>query len=184
MADSTQKTYQSALRHFGSFRSMYSIVSPFPVSERLLCCYVSYLATQKLALQTIKTLAIHCMQVILGLPKPREFSILPRLRLVQMGIQRTQSQRVSTTPRVNLPITPAVLFRAREHWLMRSSDPDIIMLWSAVCLCFFGFFRSGELTVPTVQSFDPTIHLSWGDIAVDNPVNPAVIPVYLKRSNM
>jgi hypothetical protein len=56
------------------------------------------------------------------------------------------------------------------------------MLWAAACLCFFGFFRSGELTVPSAQGFDPTIHLSWGDVAVDNPTNPTAIRVLLKRS--
>ena len=102
IADSPHKTYQSALCRFGSFCSLYSIVSPFPVSESLLCYYASYLATQRLAPQTIKTYlaAIRYMQVILGLPEPREFSSLPRLRLVQSGIQRTHLQRTSSPPRV------------------------------------------------------------------------------------
>ena len=58
------------------------------------------------------------------------------------------------------------------------------MLWAAACLCFFGFFRSGELTFPSAQGFDPTIHLSWGDVAVDNPTNPTAIRVLLKRSGI
>ena len=66
IADSTHKTYQSALHRFGSFCSLYSIVSPFPVSEALLCYYASFLATQRLTPQTIKTYlsAIRSMQVI------------------------------------------------------------------------------------------------------------------------
>ena len=117
IADSTHKTYQSTLHRFGSFCSLYSIVSPFPVSEALLCYYASFLATQRLTTQTIKTYlsAIHYMQVILGLPEPRAFSSLPRLRLVQMGIQRTHPERVSSPPRVRLPVTPAILTRIKEH---------------------------------------------------------------------
>lgn len=156
------------------------------MSESLLCYYASYLATQRLAPQTIKTslAAIRYMQVILGLPEPREFSFLPRLRLVQSGIQRTHLQRTSSPPRVRLRVTPSILNRIKELWSARSTEPDIIMLWAAACLCFFGFFRSGELTVPSAQGFDPTIHLSWGDVAVDNPTNPTAIRVLLKRSGI
>ena len=184
IADSTHKTYQSALRRFGTFCSLYSILSPFPVSEALLCYYASFLANQQLTPQTIKTYlsAIRYMQVVLGLPEPREFSSLPRLRLVQMGIQRTHSQRVTGTPRVRLPVTPSILSRIKDYWSAKSSDLNFIMLWAAACLCFFGFFRSGEITVPSTHTFDPAVHLSWGDVAVDNPTSPTAIRVHLKRS--
>ena len=55
--------------------------------------------------------------------------------------------------------------------------------WSeSACLCFFGFFHSGEITVPSTHTFDPAVHLSWGDVAVDNPMSPTAIRVHLKRS--
>ena len=53
------------------------------------------------------------------------------------------------------------------------------MLWAAVVTCFFGFFRAGELTTPSLQGYDPAVHLSWGDVTVDSPT---VIRVFLKRS--
>lgn len=31
---------------------------------------------------------------------------------------------------------------------------DHIMLWAACLLCFFGFLRSGEITVPSNSMFD------------------------------
>ena len=65
---------------------------------------------------------------------------------------------------------------------MMSSDPDILMLWAAAVLCFFGFFRSGEITVPSQNAFDPRKHLSWGDIAVDNQLQPTMLRVMLKHS--
>ncbi len=58
------------------------------------------------------------------------------------------------------------------------------MLWAACCLAFFGFLRAGELTVPDDSSFDPSVHLCWGDLAVDNPVDPAILSVTLKASKM
>ncbi len=40
----------------------------------------------------------------------------------------------------------------------------------------------GGFTVPDDSSLDPSVHLYWGDLAVDNPVNPAVLSVILKAS--
>ena len=89
IASTAGKTYQSALRRFANFCSIYNVLTPFPVSESLLCYYASYLVTDKLSPQTIKVYlaAIRYMQITMGLPEPREFSSLPRLRLVQAGIQ-------------------------------------------------------------------------------------------------
>ena len=56
------------------------------------------------------------------------------------------------------------------------------MMWAAAMVCFFGFFRLGEITVPSVAAFDPTVHLAWGDVAVDNPTRPGSIRIRLKRS--
>ena len=77
IADSTRKTYNSGLRKFSEFCSMYNVMSPFPVSEDILCYFTAYLAKQNLAPQTIKTYlsSIRHMQVTLGLPEPRAFSV-------------------------------------------------------------------------------------------------------------
>ena len=56
------------------------------------------------------------------------------------------------------------------------------MLWAAASLCFFGFFRSGEITVPSLTSFDTSKHLAWGDIALDSIDNPQTLKVHLKIS--
>ena len=98
-----------------------------------------------------------------------------------MGIQRTHSQRASGTPRVRLPVTPSILSCIKYYWSAKSSNLNFIMLWAAACLCFFGFFRSGEITVPSTHTFNPAV-LSWGDVAVDNPTSPTAIQVCLKRS--
>ena len=40
------------------------------------------------------------------------------------------------------------------------------MLCAASTLCFFGFLRSGEITIPSDSVFDETRHLAHGDIMV------------------
>lgn len=48
--------------------------------------------------------------------------------------------------------------------------------------CFYGFFRLGEITSPTVTTYDPSIHLSYTDLSVDNIVDPTLITIAIKQS--
>ncbi len=58
------------------------------------------------------------------------------------------------------------------------------MLWAAATLCFFGFMRSGELTVPSDSAFDPAIHLTMEDITVNDIAKPSMLKLLLKASGM
>ena len=41
---------------------------------------------------------------------------------------------------------------------------------------------SGKITIPTLTSYDSMVHLNYSDISVDNPTNPSIVKVRLKRS--
>jgi len=85
--------------------------------------------------------------------------------------------------KIKLPITPEVLRKIRAQWSTQiGANPDISMLWAAATMCFFGFFRSGEITIPSIAAYDATVHLSWDDVAIDNPTSPKLLRVKLKRS--
>ena len=56
------------------------------------------------------------------------------------------------------------------------------MLWAATSLCFFGFFLSGELTVPSELGYDANAHMSFRDVSVDSLTNPQALQVCLKTS--
>jgi len=122
--------------------------------------------------------AIRHMQITMGLPEPREFSSLPRLRLVQSGIQRAHVNHGDT--KVRLPSTPSILYKLKEFGTPHQTNRDVVMIWAAAVMCFFGFFRAGEITVPTAASFDGSKHLTWGDVAIDSVECPQTIKVHLK----
>ena len=98
------------------------------------------------------------MQITLGLPEPREYTSMPHLCLVRSGIQRAHAAR--DTANIRLPITPSILLQLKEHWTPQKSDPDVIMVWAAAVLCFFGFFRAGDITTSTISDFDSSKHLA------------------------
>ena len=67
-----------------------------------------------------------------------------------------------------LPMTPPLLRQIRPQTIgqRRACSYDETLLWAAAMTCFFGFFRTGELTVPSDSAFNPAVHLAWGDVAV------------------
>eukprot|EP00731_Ephydatia_muelleri_P036077 Em0199g3a len=139
------RTYAAGMKRFNQFCNTFALTSPFPVSESTLCYFAVYLAKDNLASQTIKTYlaAVRDAQIALGMPEPRCQSSLPRLDRIQAGIRRVQAQK-GTPPKARLPITPMLLRRLRDHWGSGESGHNEV-LWAVACICFFGFFRLGEL---------------------------------------
>ncbi len=56
------------------------------------------------------------------------------------------------------------------------------MLWTAASLCFCGFLRLEEITIPSDGAFDETRHLAFKDIALDQLNYRIVARVKLKAS--
>ena len=171
------------MNHYISFRFLYYIADPFPVDEDMLCYFVVLLARDGLAPATIKTYlaAVRHAQIERGFPDLREASSLPQLQLVQQGVRRERAER-GPPPLGRLPITPAILGRMRRVLLHRPETYEATMIWAAATTCFFGFFRVGEITVPSVTAFDQAVHLAWGDMSTDAGSPPSKVRVFLKRS--
>ena len=182
LADSTHRTYRSGLNRFLSFCYAMDIQSPFPVSETVLCYFVTALASQGTSLATIRTYlaTVRHAQVVRGHPEPRQLSSLPRLRLVQNGVRRERAVSGANTA-VRLPITASILHRIRPFCLSPPASYDSLLLWAAATTCYFGFFRAGELTVPSALAFNPAFHLSWGDVAISDS-SPRTVRIFLRRS--
>ena len=182
VAQSTHKSYTSAYKRFHEFCIEYDITSPLPVTESSLCYFAAFLAIKGLAPASIKVYlaAVRHMQVIQGFPEPRVTSSLPRLRLVLNGIARSRVLGQQTKQKPRLPITTPVLKKLFSTLAERPPTHDNFLLWAACPICFFGFFRAGEITTPSRTGYQPSRHLAWGDVSVDNYAEPSLLRIYLK----
>ena len=176
--EETRKTYRAGINNFIQFSSKYDF-SPVPTTQATLCSYVAYLADKKSAYKTITTylVAVRYLQIINNV-SPAPLSSMFTLQLVMKGTRRS----IINKEKPRLPITPAILYDIRDLWSRRPHDFDIIMLWAACCMAFAGFFRLGEITVPSASGYDPQQHLSFGDVSVDSRLAPQLLCVHLRRS--
>ena len=180
LAGSTQKVYKSGKNRYISFCSGKGL-SPLPASEHQLCQFVSSLANNKLSHSSMKCYlaAVRHLHIAEGYGDPHINSMV-KLEQVMKGIRSLQSKCLKKTPR--LPITPELLLKLKEMWSKRPELRDGSMLWAAATLCFFGFLRSGEITIPADGAFDEGAHLTFSDISADSLANPRVLRVRVKAS--
>jgi len=67
------------------------------------------------------------------------------------------------------------------HSRLNLADPDSAMLWAAFSTAWFGFLRVSEFT--TIPSgFDPSVHLSISDLAVDCHLRSSGVLLLIKAS--
>ena len=106
---------------------------------------------------------------------------MPKLEQVIRGVKQERAKR-SPGKRTRLPVTPEILLKLRGVWEASSKHHNSITLWAACCLCYFGFLRSGQITVPSELAYDSGEHLNFSDIAVDSVANPSMLKVRIKAS--
>ena len=112
------------------------------------------------------------IQIASGFPDPH-IDQMPHLCQVLKGV-KVQAGRTGKTLCPRLPISPSILIELREVWLQGTSFNNT-MLWTATTATFFSFCRSGEATVPGEVMYDPEVHLSYSDLAVDDALAPQAI---------
>ena len=152
------------------------------MSERGLCQFVAFLAGEGLTHGSIKAYfaGVRQLQVEAGLGDPG-LGAMAKLGQVVRGVQRLRAEQ-GVKQRRRKPMTVEVLEVLRTSWSAMPGGVDAKMLWAAAILGFFGFLRSGEMTVPSTGGFNPGVHLGWQDVATNSVANPTMVKVRLKAS--
>ena len=168
--------YDSGKRAFLAFCGRLKL-TPLPASEQTLILFVAEMA-QTLAPSSIQTYlaAVRHLHIINSLSNPLQNT--PKLSLVLKGTKRYYTKGKLT----RLPVTPFILQAIKKVLDKEPLTYGSRMLWAACCTGFHGFMRSGEFTVPTVQEFNPEIHMTIYDVAIDSHSNPQTISIRVKRS--
>jgi len=154
-------------------------LTTYPTTENALMLFVAYLHGEGLSPSTIKCYlaGVRHGQIKAGFGNPH-IAQMPQLEYVLKGVKRL----TKLGSRTRLPITPPILRELKRIWEKEAVNPDMKMLWAASCLCFFGFLRSGEVVTATVESYDPEVHLCYGDIRIDSHTSPSFLQVQIKAS--
>ena len=182
LAPATRRTYCSAQGRYLTYCAE-EHTQPLPTNEDILCRFVAWMFVHDLSHQTMKLYlsAVRHLQIMSGLGDPF-VSEMPRLQYVLKGARIERSKSTPGAKRSRLPITLALLLKMKDVLSKNGHDFNNIMLWAAVCVCYFGFMRSGELTVPSLNSYCPQSHLSMSDVSVDRAGRPEIIHLTLKAS--
>ncbi len=180
LAPSTRKTYGAGKKRYREFCSLLGR-APTPATEQQLCRFVARLEEEGLAHSTIKCYlaAVRHLHLEEGKADPN-IGDMARLQLVVRGVKSSQAKE-GAQGRLRLPISIILLRELKVAWTSQV-NPEGRMLWAAASLCFFGFMRSGEITLPEGNTFDEATHLGVGDLAVDSKMAPTTLRVRLKVS--
>lgn len=181
LAPSTRRSYSSAKKRFLEFCEA-SHTSPLPLSEQVMCRYVAYLGEQGLSPKSIKAYlsAARHLQISMNMRDPK-LGEMPKLEQVMKGVKREYAKK-SPGKRVRLLVTPDILLKLRGVWEANSKHHNSIMLWAAGSLCYFGFLRAGEITVPAESAYDSGQHLNVSDVMVNSISDPTLIKIKIKAS--
>ena len=179
LAGSTRNQYHSQYKVYKRFCVRYSL-QPFPLVERILILFCTYLATRfqsPVSYNTIKgyLAAIRYFSITKGFSV--SFHTMDQLYYTLRGIKRYQGERHNVPKRS--PITTHHLVIMHTH-LFSPYFPlyEARLYWSASTLAFFGLLRVSEYTTPKIHVFDKACHLLLKDITFSRDA----VHVHIKAS--
>ena len=180
LATSTQKCYSSGQNRYLSFCNKFSLLA-IPPSEHTLLLFISQLGVDGLSLATIKSYLSSVRNLLINTGVSSPVIYTPRVELVIRGI-KCAKVGLGSPVRSRLPITPNLLLKLKGVWSIPPLTTDKLMLWTAVCIAFFGFLRCAEFPVSSLEAYDPNRHLSFNDIILFHPPKVTTVAVSIKCS--
>ena len=175
---STQRSYGTGQARYYSFCQQLNCL-PLPSTEQL---FVAHLANEGLAHSTIKVYlsALRNLHITTRYHQNFTNQLTPRVEQVLQGIKWTQT--CQSSPKMRLPITIQLTRRIKMALLQEPHSYDIILLWATCCIAFFGFLRCSEFTVPSIQEYNPSAHLSFDDVSINCTDSPSAVQIHIKQS--
>ena len=177
VAASTRRSYNSAQQQYYHFCQSIGFRPCVPATEHVLILFVTHLA-QKCCHSTIRSYlsAVRFLHIVNGQCDPLQGKL--RLEQLLKGVKRIKPK--ASDPR--LPITPFILQKIHSVITQDAHSPLKVMMWAAGCLGYFAFLRAGEFTLQTNSHYNPEIHISPADIAVDSHHEPTLMRIHIKQS--
>ncbi len=153
---------------------------PPPVTENKAIAHVVTVADEGVQASTVNhhLAGLRQGQIRAGLPAP-SWAAMARLGQVRRGVARRAAEK-GQAGLVRDPVTPAHMEALRKTW-GRQGDRGVV-LWAAVCACYFGCLRAGEALAPDDGKFDKAAHLTFKDVTVDVLENPQMVTLHIKES--
>ena len=158
LTQSTQRTYRSGKDRYLKFCSQ-TDKNRLPVTEWVLCSFVSHLVQHSLKHRSIKVYlsAVRHLQIQESYPDPFGGAAMPKLEYVLRGVRKQKKVWV------NGHASPSVQIYSKSQWEPTAHTWDTRMAWATCCQCFFAFLRVSEITVPDDTSYVQDVHLSFRD---------------------
>ena len=98
--------------------------------------------------------------------------LTPYLEQVLNGIKKEQLKPGG------LPISVDLMEQIHSVLSHKMQDYNNVLLWAA----YFGLLRCSKFTVPSINDYNPTVHLSLQDIVIDSHKAPTLIRLNIKQS--
>ena len=80
-----------------------------------------------------------------------------------------------------MTLTTSVMRKLHAYFGSQLSDPDVLMIRAAACVCFFGFLRAGELTVSSDKAFSTSMFLGRDSREYLQPTGGEITPKKVKN---
>lgn len=162
---STCCSYSSGQHCFFQFCTSVGLLcqsgSPFPASESTLELFVSHLSSVLYCTVKCYLAAVHSLQIDSGFDDP--LTATSRLEHVLQGIKHSQGSMVQARFS-RLHVTHDLMLII--HTYLNLANLNSTLLWAAFSTAWFGSLHASKFTSPP-SGFDPSVHLSISDLAVD-----------------